>query len=59
MHMKNSVFVTLCLLLVSSAWANDYKFEFSLGYEKFVELIKPDAWEELGAYESRNTKCGF
>ena len=58
-HMKISSVLTSCILLVSVAWAQDFKAEFAVEYSRIVELISSESWRELRPYESKNIKCGF
>ena len=57
--MKNVFALSILAFLMSAAWAYDLRSEFAFKYAQLVQLIEQEAWEELGAYESKDIKCGF
>jgi len=57
--MKNSLLFVLPIILISSAWAYEFKDSFSAEYAQIIELIESNSWKEIEDYESENIKCGF
>ncbi len=59
--MQNIALVVSLVLFVGTVRVNDaeYRAEIAFEFRRLVNLIKRNAWQELQAFVSSDTKCGF